>query len=112
MQGLIYWRGRHKSIFLWLCYRADFNKDHFINEDIEREDLRDLKKDVHSKRDTDVAALEAHIAEEAGKYRETCLKLARRVEGLEERLFKGTNKIKDTMDEKLDQILKRAKALH
>lgn len=36
------WEGPEPEHFLWICHRADWSQDHYICEDIEKEDLQNL----------------------------------------------------------------------
>merc|ERR1712150_53446 len=92
--------------FLWFCYRADYAKDHFINEAIEKEDLRDLRNSICHKMDTDVTTLKAKISETMEKHRNVGDTIAHRVTSLEDKLMCTIKGIEDTMNGQLDEVLK------
>jgi len=91
--------------FLWFCYRADYTKDHFINEAIEKEDLRDLRNIICNKMDTDVNTLKDKISETMEKHRSVGDIITSRVESLEDKLMHTINGIENTMKRQLDEVL-------
>lgn len=92
--------------FLWLCYRADYTIDHFINQEVEKEHLRDVRKDLLRMRQTDMLTLQARMNAEAEKYHDACDKLTRRVEATADTLVHTSKVLEETLDSKLDEIMR------
>jgi len=98
--------GPPEEHFLWLCYRADYTIDHFINQEVEKEHLRDVRKDLLHMRQTDMLTLQAKMNAEAEKYHTACEKLTRRVEATADTLVHTAKVLEETLDNKLDEIMR------